>query len=182
MRPLHRDEIDRAIILELVQNPRQSNVAIAKTLEISEGSVRRRVDRLIEEGNITYSVVPQPAYMGLPVHTLFNIQSVPGHNDELVEQIKAMPEISYVYHVTGQFDIIAVGYFASNEDMGRFQTEKLGRLPGVMESRSLMVLRVAKRQHEWGRTVSSDEHAVDLDGTPTELTTPAANSVPQLGG
>ena len=170
---------DRDIILELVQDPRQSNVAVAKTLGISEGSVRRRVDRLIEDGDLTFSAVPRPAYMGRPVHTLFEIQSAPGENDALVDRLTAMPEISYVYHVTGQFDIIAVGYFASNEAMRQFWTERLGRLEGVMESRSVMVLRVAKRMHEWARDIADD----DLGNDDTSDRTPVgAASVPQLGG
>lgn len=170
---------DRDIILELVREPRQSNVAVAKTLGISEGSVRRRVDRLIEDGDLTFSAVPRPAYMGRPVHTLFEIQSAPGEGDALIEQITAMPEISYVYHVTGQFDVIAVGYFASNEAMRQFWTERLGRLDGVMESRSVMVLRVAKRMHEWARDIADDDPTTDdrMDRAPV-----AAGTVPRLGG
>ena len=149
--------IDRDIILELVRDSRQSNVAVAKKLGISEGAVRRRIDRLIEDGDLTFSAVPRPAYMGRPVHTLFRIQSAPGENASLLAHITAMPEISYVYHVTGQFDLIAVGYFASNEAMRRFWTERLGKLEGVMESTSVMVLDVAKRMHEWARDIADDE-------------------------
>jgi Lrp/AsnC family transcriptional regulator for asnA, asnC and gidA len=63
--------------------------------------------------------------------------------------------------VTGQFDIIAVGYFSSNEAMREFWTERLGRLDGVMESRSVMVLRVAKRMHEWARDIADDGASAD---------------------
>lgn len=173
---------DRAIILELVRDPRQSNVAVAKTLGISEGSVRRRVDRMIEEGDLTFSAVPRPAYMGRPVHTLFQIQSAPGENDALLEQITAMPEVSYVYHVTGQFDIIAVGYFASNEAMRQFWTERLGKLDGVMEIRSVMVLNVAKRMHEWGRDIADDDLAFETEDTTADRTPLSAASAPRLGG
>lgn len=162
---------DRDIILELVQDPRQSNVSVARKLGISEGAVRRRVDRLVEDGDLTFSAVPRPAFMGRPVHTLFQIQSAPGENAALLSQITAMPEISYVYHVTGQFDLIAVGYFASNEAMRWFWTERLGRLEGVMDTSSVMVLRVAKRMHEWARDIAED--APEPDGTPVRAPAPA---------
>jgi Lrp/AsnC family transcriptional regulator, regulator for asnA, asnC and gidA len=153
---------DRDIILELVRDPRQSNVSVAKKLGISEGAVRRRVERLVERGDLTFSAMPRPAYMGRPVHTLFRLQSAPGRNADLLAHITAMPEISYVYHVTGQFDLIAVGYFASNDAMRRFWTERLGSLDGVLESTSVMVLRVAKRMHEWARDIADDDPIPDL--------------------
>ena len=155
---------DRSIIRELVQDPRQSNVALAAKVGLSEGSVRRRLERLVTEGHLHFAVIPSSAFMGRPIHTLFEIQSAPGTSERLIDNLVAMPEISYVYHVTGQFDIIAVGYFASSDDMRHFWTERLGNLDGVMESRSVMVLQVAKRAHEWARDVTvteSGESTVD---------------------
>ncbi|GAA1565513.1 hypothetical protein GCM10009827_103870 [Dactylosporangium maewongense] len=151
---------DRAIIRELVQDPRQTNVALAAKVGLSEGSVRRRIDRLLAEGKLQFSAIPSAPFMGRPVHTLFEIQSAPGATEQLIDKLAGMPEMAYVYHVTGQFDIIAVGYFASTNTMRRFWTERLGHLEGVMESRSVMVLRVAKRAHEWAR---------DLAGADDEL-------------
>ena len=160
-------EKDRSIIRELVQNPRQSNVALAAKVGLSEGSVRRRMERLLTEGKLTFSAIPSAAFMGRPVHTLFEIQSAPGATEQLIEKLAGMPEMAYVYHVTGQFDIIAVGYFASNNAMRRFWTERLGHLDGVMESRAVMVLRVAKRAHEWARDIAvTDEDESGLDGGP----------------
>ncbi|TDC00489.1 Lrp/AsnC family transcriptional regulator [Micromonospora fluostatini] len=160
-------EKDRSIIRELVQDPRQTNVALAVKVGLSEGSVRRRLDRLITEGQVQFAMIPSAAFMGRPVHTLFEIQSSPGATEQLIDKLAGMPEIAYVYHVTGQFDIIAVGYFASSNAMRRFWTERLGHLDGVMESRSVMVLRVAKRAHEWARdiAVTGDEEST-LDAGP----------------
>lgn len=156
---------DRSIIRELVQDPRQSNVALAAKVGLSEGSVRRRIDRLLTEGKLQFSAIPSAAFMGRPVHTLFEIQSAPGATEQLLEKLAGMAEVAYVYHVTGQFDIIAVGYFSSTNTMRRFWTERLGHLDGVMESRSVMVLQVAKRVHEWARDLADDdgEPAWDVD-------------------
>ncbi|MEV0395901.1 Lrp/AsnC family transcriptional regulator [Polymorphospora rubra] len=162
-------EKDRSIIRELVLDARQTNVALAAKVGLSEGSVRRRVDRLVTEGQLHFAAIPSAPLMGRPVHTVFQIQSAPGTTDELIETLTAMSEMAYVYHVTGQFDIIAVGYFASSEDMRRFSTERLGHLRGVMEIRSVMVLRVAKRAHEWARDIASDDDSAEADEpvTPT---------------
>jgi Lrp/AsnC family transcriptional regulator for asnA, asnC and gidA len=157
---------DRSIIRELVQDPRQSNVALAAKVGLSEGSVRRRIDRLLTEGKLQFSAIPSAAFMGRPVHTLFEIQSAPGATEQLIDKLAGMPEMAYVYHVTGQFDIIAVGYFSSTNTMRRFWTERLGHLEGVMESRSVMVLQVAKRVHEWARDLADDDGEPAWDPDP----------------
>ncbi|MER7167537.1 Lrp/AsnC family transcriptional regulator [Micromonospora sp. NPDC000207] len=159
-------EKDRSIIRELVQDPRQTNVALAAKVGLSEGSVRRRLERLITDGQVHYAVIPSAGFMGRPVHTLFEIQSAPGATEQLIEKLAGMPEISYVYHVTGQFDIIAVGYFASSNAMRTFWTERLGHLDGVMESRSVMVLRVAKRAHEWARDIATSDEESTVETGP----------------
>ncbi len=157
---------DRSIIRELVQDPRQSNVALAAKVGLSEGSVRRRIDRLLTEGKLQFSAIPSAAFMGRPVHTLFEIQSAPGATEHLLDKLAGMAEVAYVYHVTGQFDIIAVGYFSSTNTMRRFWTERLGHLEGVMESRSVMVLQVAKRVHEWARDLADDDGEPAWDADP----------------
>ncbi len=163
-------EKDRSIIRELVQDPRQTNVALAAKVGLSEGSVRRRLDRLITEGQVHFAVIPSAAFMGRPVHTLFEIQSAPGSTEQLIDKLVAMPEIAYVYHVTGQFNIIAVGYFSSSNAMRTFWTEQLGRLDGLMESRSVMVLRVAKRAHEWARDIAATDEEGTSESTPAPAT------------
>ncbi|WP_405094559.1 Lrp/AsnC family transcriptional regulator [Micromonospora sp. NBC_01412] len=147
-------EKDRSIIRELVQEPRQTNVALAAKVGLSEGSVRRRMERLVADGQLQFAAIPSASFMGRPVHTLFEIQSSPGSTEQLIDNLAGMSEIAYVYHVTGQFDVIAVGYFASSNAMRQFWTERLGHVDGVMESRSVMVLRVAKRAHEWARDMA----------------------------
>ncbi|MFI0423670.1 hypothetical protein C1I98_27560 [Spongiactinospora gelatinilytica] len=163
MPPKGSIEKDRSIVRELVRDPRQSNVALAAKVGLSEGSVRRRVERLVAEGHLHFAAIASAPFMGRPVHTLFEIQSAPGATDDLIEKLAAMPEMAYVYHVTGQFDIIAVGYFASSNEMRTFWTGRLGNLDGVMESRTVMVLRVAKRLHEWARDIAIDDNVTDLD-------------------
>jgi Lrp/AsnC family transcriptional regulator for asnA, asnC and gidA len=147
-------EKDYSIIRELVVDPRQSNVSLAEKVGLSEGSVRRRVARLQEEGHLHFAAIPAAAYMGRPVHTMFRIQSAPGMTDQLIDALVDMPEMAYVYQNTGQFDITAVGYFSSSEDMRKFATDQLGHLDGLVEMHTIMVLRVAKRAHEWASTVA----------------------------
>ncbi|HDN62475.1 MAG TPA: AsnC family transcriptional regulator, partial [Candidatus Bathyarchaeota archaeon] len=46
------DEIDRKILKLLKENARRSYVEIGKIVGLTEGAVRRRVKKLIDEGRI----------------------------------------------------------------------------------------------------------------------------------
>ena len=59
------DQLDRRIINLLQMDGRASNAALARELEVSEGTIRRRVRRLIQEGLIRITAVPnieKPGY------------------------------------------------------------------------------------------------------------------------
>ncbi|MFP3190692.1 MAG: AsnC family transcriptional regulator, partial [Thermoproteota archaeon] len=51
------DEIDNLIIRELESDGRKPYTVISKKLGFSEGTVRKRVERLVNEGIIKFTVV-----------------------------------------------------------------------------------------------------------------------------
>ncbi len=64
------DGLDRQIVELLRANGRRSNVEIARTLGVSEGTVRKRVDRLIAEGGLAIRALANPAAAGYGVRAL----------------------------------------------------------------------------------------------------------------
>ncbi len=48
-----KDEKDRKIVQMLRQNARTSNVEIAQAVQLTEGAVRARIERLLKNGTIT---------------------------------------------------------------------------------------------------------------------------------
>lgn len=139
---------DQQIIRELLQDARQSNVAIAEKLGLSEGAVRRRIDRLVADGQINFTVIAKPDYMGYHIHVLIRVQTEPELTESIIDTLVDMPELSYVYHCTGQFNLTLVGYFRDVDDLHAFTTGSLSKLAGIIGFRTVMVLRVAKRSQE----------------------------------
>lgn len=143
-----------AIIRELQRNARQTNVALAEKVGLSEGAVRRRIDRMVSEGHLHFAVVADAEYMGFRLHVLFQIQTDPDSAEQLIDQLVAMGELSYVYHCTGQFNVCVVGYFESTDELREFTTGRLGMLDGVVEVRTVMIMRVAKRSQARSASLS----------------------------
>jgi Lrp/AsnC family transcriptional regulator for asnA, asnC and gidA len=62
-RPL--DQLDRDIIRLLQQNGRRSNTEMARTLSVTETTIRNRVTRLVDEELINIVAVPTPRAGGV---------------------------------------------------------------------------------------------------------------------
>lgn len=137
------------IVRELQKDSRLSNVALAARVGLSEGAVRRRIDRMLSEGKISFSVFANNEFMGRPLHAMVQIQCEPGTVDRILDEVVAMNELSYVYQCTGQFEIQVVGYFESTDELRAFTNERLGELNGIAEIRTVIILRVGKRNQEW---------------------------------
>lgn len=144
------DEIERQLLRELQTDARQSNVALAKKVGLTEGAVRRRIDKLLRAGKFRVVAVGDPDLLGLQTHAVIGLKVELTRIEQLSAELGGMRELSYVYETTGQFDIIVVGFFTSNDQMREFLTRKLARLEGVIDSDTFLVMRTVKRSFRWG--------------------------------
>ena len=75
------DELDSQIIKILQQDGRASNAGIARDVGVSEGTVRRRLKRLVQEEFIQVVALPDPAKLGLESQALVGVQVEPDKID-----------------------------------------------------------------------------------------------------
>jgi Lrp/AsnC family transcriptional regulator for asnA, asnC and gidA len=144
------DEIDRQLIRELQSDARQSNVALAQKVGLTEGAVRRRIDNLLKTGEFRIVAIGDPELLGLRTHAVIGIRADMNRLEELTAELTAMRELSYVYETTGQYDIMIVGFFASNDQLREFLMRKLAKVEGVISSDTFLVMRTVKRSFRWG--------------------------------
>ena len=150
------DEIDRQLIRELQSDARQSNVALAQKVGLTEGAVRRRIDNLLKTGEFRIVAIGDPELLGLRTHAVIGIRADMNRLEDLTAELTAMRELSYVYETTGQYDIMIVGFFASNEQLREFLTRKLAKVEGVISSDTFLVMRTVKRSFRWGEAVDDE--------------------------
>lgn len=58
--------------------------------------------------------------------------------DQAVERVE---QISEVYSISGQFDLLMKCYLDDNTDIGRFVTEKVQVLPGIKDTFTLITFK-----------------------------------------
>ena len=139
------DELDRKIIGILQVDGRASNAKIARQLEVSEGTIRRRLKRLIEDEAIQVVALPEPSKLGYNTEAIVGIQVEPGKLEDVANELGRVPETLNVSVTTGAFDIFAWVALPSPEQLHSFLLGTLGKIPGVKRSETFVTLSVKKR-------------------------------------
>lgn len=143
------DALDRAILEVLQQNGRISNFALAQRVHLSPSACLRRVKALEDDGVIDrYVALLNPKAVGRhgTSYTIINLESM---NTPLLKAFEhavlAEPEVLDCFYVAGSNDYLIRFAYRDAEDLERFHSEVLMRLPGVARSNSMMVLRTVKK-------------------------------------
>jgi DNA-binding Lrp family transcriptional regulator len=147
--PAQLDAIDRAILRELQDDGRLSNVELAQRVHLSPSACLRRVKQLEDAGVIArYVALLNPKAVGQhgTSFTIINLESMNTPLLEAFEQaVRDEPQVLDCYYVAGSNDYLIRFAYRDAEDLERFHTQVLMRLPGVARSNSMLVLRTVKR-------------------------------------
>jgi Lrp/AsnC family leucine-responsive transcriptional regulator len=129
------DAIDVSILEVLQEDGRLSNLDLAQRVHLSPSACLRRVKQLEESGVIArYVALLNPKAVGQhgTSFTIVNLETLGGDALERFEQaVRAEPRILDCYYVAGANDYLIRFTYRDAEDLERFHTEVLMRLPGV---------------------------------------------------
>jgi Lrp/AsnC family transcriptional regulator for asnA, asnC and gidA len=160
------DEIDLQIIRALQADGRTPNVEIARQVGVTEGTVRKRLERLQSSNIIKVMALPQPAAVGYPVHTMISLQVDAAALHHVTERLVKMPEVFSIYYVTGEADLVVEALFPDTAALTRFLAEEVGKIEGVRKSSTSHVLRVIKSPADWRIPRSDRAEVLVVDDDP----------------
>ena len=143
------DALDAKIITLLQVDGRRPTAEIARRLRVAEGTVRKRVDRLIGDQIIQIGAWADPLKIGYQNYAVLMIHVELGHFERVAEQLADMPEIFFLGTCTGAFDIFASACFRSLEHVHEFMTKRLPRVRGIQRVSTSSVMRVMKRDYSF---------------------------------
>ncbi len=149
LRDAKLDAIDRAILRELQRDGRLSNLELALRVHLSPSACLRRVKVLEDTGVIAqYVALVNPRAVGKHgvSFTIINLESVGATQIEAFEQaVRDQPDVLDCFYVAGSNDYLLRFAYRDAEDLERFHSDVLMRLPGIARSNSLLVLRTVKK-------------------------------------
>ncbi|WP_282825376.1 Lrp/AsnC family transcriptional regulator [Pelomonas sp. V22] len=143
------DAIDRAILRELQQDGRLSNVDLAQRVHLSPSACLRRVKQLEDSGVIDrYVALVNAKAVGKQgtSYTIINLERVsPAALSAFEQAVRDSPDILDCFYVAGSNDYLIRFAYRDSEDLERMHSQVLMHLPEVARSNSMLVLRTIKK-------------------------------------
>ena len=151
MRTAPLDRIDRHLIAALARDGRRSYREIARALDVSEGTVRARLGRLLDEELVRVTVVGSPLALGVGVVVVILLRVKPGFVRQTAEALERIPTVRFVGLSFGSADIIVQSLHKDIQDLHRFVSEVIPKAaPAVTSTETFQIAEVLKSSWTWG--------------------------------
>lgn len=149
MRSPKIDELDLKIISHLQENGRIPVAELAKRLNQPENTVRYRIERLLKNGVIRrFTALVDPRALGLNVSAAVMFKVDPKKLDQLLEKLTSMKDVTNIYQLSGEWDLIAVVFAKDIQDLHE-RIEELRRAEGVKEINVMITTRIIKSEYRF---------------------------------
>lgn len=135
------DSIDASIVQLFSDEPRIGVLEASRRLGLARATVQSRLDKLVAGGAIA-SFAPRldPADFGYPVsaYVSVRVEQRAGHT-QLGDFLAAIPEVTEVHTVSGDFDMLCRVVATSNADLQRV-LDRISEHPTPVRTSSSIVL------------------------------------------
>lgn len=140
------DKTDYKILSLLQNNARITNSEIARQIGMVPSGVLERIRKLEDNGYIidyTAHLNAESLSLGLLAFIFVRTDEAPGCCDT-AEKLRGLPEILEVHHVAGEDCYLLKVRLKNNQALAVFMREKLGTIPLITSTRTVIVLETIK--------------------------------------
>ena len=101
------DKLNHAIISMLQRDGRMAFSEIAQKLEVSEGTIRNRVNAMKDAGMLRIVAMADPVAAEYKTDAMLGLRIATGHTPSAVaERLSKLPDVVYILWVSGRFDLL----------------------------------------------------------------------------
>jgi DNA-binding Lrp family transcriptional regulator len=147
--PPKLDSLDYQIVLALNDDARVAASEIARLTGANERTVRKRIERLVEQEVIRLTAIVNPVAFGYVTAADIFLEVDPDQEEIVLQTLMAMPEVTYVAFGQGSFEVSVEARFKDNDLLREFIRHRLAALPGVTVTRYTLVPRILRNIDEW---------------------------------
>ena len=132
------DNLDKRIITILKKDSRCPFVEIADKLGVSEGTIRSRVHRMVDEGVICgFTIKTSSKNVKALVEVRIDVNT---DTEEIANELSSYDGIIEVFEVTGDQDVLAVIDVESSQHLNDI-IEKIRRNDNIRSTRTRLILK-----------------------------------------
>ena len=138
------NDLDLKLVRLLQRDARQSSEKLAKLLDVSPSTVRRRLKDLIGSGLVRIAGFIDPRKAGFPFIAFIGCNIAPGYLDSATQTLVKLPQVRLLGTAAGRYDAIAIAAFRSAEELSDFLQSELSKVDGLRGSETLICLEMKK--------------------------------------
>ncbi len=136
------DQIDEKIISILREDSRKPFVEIAKSVNLSEAAIRRRVSNLVKSGTISRFTIETNIGPQASAISLLSVDpSFP--TSDVSARLRKVRGVDSIYEITGEYDV-AVIVSGSNIAEINATIDEIRKLSGIDDTNTVVVLKVVR--------------------------------------
>lgn len=132
------DHLDQEIMNLLEENSRYSNSEIARKTGVSEGTIRNRIRRLIDDGYIAKFTIKK-GLAGTSAIILIKVD--PRRSQEVAERLRE--KFSDIYEISGKYDLSVQVVCRDTEELNGI-IDEIRRIEGVRSTDSMIRLNIMR--------------------------------------
>ncbi len=141
------DEVDIKILRELQEDARKSLKEIAEKVGVAEGTVYNRINKMRRIGLIKKFIpVVDYSLLGYDIIAVIGVMAEGGYLVEIEKEIAKEGNVTAVYDVTGEYDMLVVAKFKDRKSLNDF-VKRLAGMDKVKKTYTMLVLNVVKETH-----------------------------------
>lgn len=138
------DKLDQNIMMALQKNGRLSYMELAKMMAVTEGTIRNRFTKLVNNGIMRITASPDIEKLGYSFMGIIGIQVHLANLHEVAAQLAKNPNICYLVNVTGRYELLATVVTRSSKEFAYFMENVVSAIPNVLKTETFVALNVYK--------------------------------------
>ena len=142
------DDVDRTIVEILQRDGRTPFTAIAQEIGLSEGAIRKRVQRLTDSGYMQVVAVTDPLSLGHRRVALIGVRN-DGRTETAARWIGALPAVEYLVATAGRYDLMFEVIVEHEQALLELLSD-LRERKDVVEVEAFPCLKLYKQTFAWG--------------------------------
>ncbi len=148
------DRVDQQIVAHLGHDARTSNQLIAEQVGVTEGTVRSRIKRMVEDKQIRITAVTNiDRYSDAAIAYVWVEVERSEQAAEVAGKMAAMKEFGFVGLMMGRYDILGITMVRDTEQLARFVHRHISTLDGVRRTESTLSVNFVKHDYRMSRIV-----------------------------
>lgn len=138
------DELDFKILSELQKDGRMSFTDMADNLNVSVGTIRTRLNKLIDDGTVSIIGRVNPDKVGFMCYAHIAVFVRPATlKDKVAQKISRLPEVSFLAMTSGDYDLEVDVMCRDNNHLLDF-VDEISKIEGVNQTKTTIYFKVYK--------------------------------------